>query len=89
MAKKAAKKKQSYGGCTVDHFSPAAAENWPKAINVVLGFEDALKLQLSLQHALIDINRLNRATKAGKSAAVNLCIYVGKGRITVNPGKTR
>ena len=52
MAKKTARKKQSYGGCSIDHFSPAKADGWPKAINVVLGFEDALKLQLALQARL-------------------------------------
>ena len=28
-----AKKKQSYDGCTIDHFNPVRAEGWPKAIN--------------------------------------------------------
>ena len=89
MAKKAAKKKQSYGGCTIDHFSPAKAEGWPKAINIVLGFEEALKLQLALQARLMDINRLNRSTREGKAAAVNLCVYTDHPQITVNEDKVR
>lgn len=83
-----AKKKQSYGGCTVDHFSPAVGAGWPKAINIVLGFEEAMKLSLSLQHRLLDINSLNRSTRDGKAAAVNLCVYLSHGRITVNADKT-
>ena len=82
-------KKRSYGGCTVDHFSPAAQAGWPKAINIVLSFEEAMKLQLSLQHRLLDINALNRSTREGKAAGVNLCIYAGQNRITVNPDKTK
>jgi len=82
-----AKKKRSYGGCTIDHFSPATKPEWPKAINIVLSFEEAMKLNLSLQHRLLDINSLNRSTREGKAAAVNLCIYTGGRRITVNPDK--
>lgn len=82
------KKKQSYGGCTISHFSPAKADGWPKAINIVLGFEEALKLQLALQARLMEINSLNRSTKEGKAAAVNLCVYTD-GRLTVNPGKAK
>ncbi len=83
------RKKQSYGGCTVDHFSPPVGAGWPKAINIVLSFEEAMKLSLSLQHRLLDINSLNRSTREGKAAAVNLCIYTGTGRITVNPDKLK
>jgi hypothetical protein len=83
MAKKSPREKQSYGGRTVDHFSPEATEQWPRAINVILSFEEAMKLQLSLQHRLLDINRLNRSTKAGKGAAVNLCVFTDVGTITV------
>ena len=89
MAKKAARKKQSYGGCTIDHFSPAKKDGWPKAINVVLGFEEALKLKLALEARLLDINRLNRSTREGKAAAVNLCVYTDHQQITVNADKTR
>ena len=48
MTRKGRKKKQSYGGCTISHLSAARADGWPKAINIVLGFEEALKLQLAL-----------------------------------------
>lgn len=83
------RKKQSYGGCTIDHLSPARADDWPKAINVVLSFEEALKLHLSLQARLMDINSLNRSTREGKAAAVNLCVYTDVRRITVNADKLK
>ena len=85
---KRTKKKQSYGGCNINRFSPARADGWPKAINILLGFEDALKLQLALQARLMEINSLNRSTKEGKAAAVNLCVYTD-GRLTVNAGKVK
>jgi len=89
MAKQTRKKKSSYGGCAVNHFSPPLKPEWPKAINVVLSFEEAMKLSLSLQHRLLDINSLNRSTKDGKAAAVNLCVYTEPGRITVNADKVK
>ena len=89
MAKKPTRQKQSYGSCSVDHFSPPVKEGWPPAINIVLGFEEAMKLQLALQARLLDINRLNRSTTEGKTAAVNLCLHIGVRRITVNPDRTK
>jgi hypothetical protein len=86
---KAVRKKKSYGGCTVDHLSPAVRDNWPKAINIVLGLEETLKLQLAIQDRLLVINGLNRSTREGKAAAVNLCLYPQARRITVNADKLR
>ncbi len=82
------KKKASYGGCAVNSFSPARAEGWPPAINITLGFEEALKLQLAIQARLMAINGLNRSTREGKAAAVNLCVYTD-GRMTVTEGKAK
>ena len=89
MPRAQARQKQSYGSCSVDHFSPPVKEGWPPAINIVLGFEEAMKLQLAIQARLLDMNRLNRSTKEGKAAAVNLCVHIGVKRITVNPDKVR
>jgi len=82
---KTARRKASYGGCTIGRFSPAVKQDWPKVINVTLSFEEALKLNLAIQARLLDINRLNRATKAGKAAALNLSIFTEGKQIAVNP----
>jgi hypothetical protein len=55
----------------------------PKAINMVLSFEDALKLHLSLGQLVGHLNGYDRATKAGRRTAVNLCVYTDMQRITV------
>jgi hypothetical protein len=89
MAKKTAKRKSTFGSCTVDHFSPALPEGTPKAINVVLSFEEALKLHLSLSQILGHLNGYNRATTDGKRAAVDLCIYTQVNRIAVVEDKVR
>jgi hypothetical protein len=43
-----AKRKSTYGSSCIDHFSPALPEETPKAVNLILSFEEALKLRLSL-----------------------------------------
>ncbi len=69
---------------------PARQEGWPTAINIVLSFEQALKLQLGIQHALLELNKLNRSTTAGRRAAVNLCLFTAdKPQITINPDRIR
>ena len=89
MAKKMVKKKQSYGSCTIHHLSPPRAEGWPKAINVFLRFEEALKLQLAIQARLLEINALNRATREGKAAGVILCVHIQSDRLTVSGGSVK
>ena len=83
------KQKAAFGGCDIDHIRPAPKDDGPTAMNVVISFEDALKLHLSLGQVLAKLNSYNRATKAGKQSALNLCIYPKKVRITVNEGKLR
>ena len=88
MAQELATKK-TFGGCDLDHIRPMPEQGLPKALNVVVSFEDALKLHLSLGEALARLNSYNRSTKAGKRSAVNLCLYTQANRITVNEDKLR
>jgi hypothetical protein len=83
------KTKITFGGCDIDHIRPAPSPATPPALNIVIGFEDALKLHLSLGQALARLNSYKRSTSAGKRTAVNLCVFPGKGRITVNEGRVR
>lgn len=89
MAKKAIQTKSTFGGCTVDHIRPMPEAGLPPALNLVISFEDALKLHLSLGQALAKLNGYKRSTKEGARSAVNLCVYPEKGRITVNEAKLR
>lgn len=83
-------RKGGYGGCAVDHFGPSPEErkDWPEAINVVISFEEALKLHLSLGQLLAELNSFDRSKKSGKLSAANLCVFK-KGRITVNLAKLK
>lgn len=83
------KRKKSFGTANVSHFSPKVKDGWPKAINVHLSFEEALKLHLGLGQILGHLNTYNRSTKAGRQAAVNLCLYTNVKQITINEGKVK
>ena len=81
------RRKQTFGGATVDRFSPQPEPDGPATLNVVLTFEEALKLHLSISQLLGHLNGYDRATKEGRRTAVNLCIYTGMKRITVNEAR--
>ena len=38
--------------------------------------------------ALIELNKVNRATTAGRKTAINLCVST-RGKITINRGKVK
>lgn len=70
-----------------DHFSPKLPAGTPKAINITLSFEEALKLHLGLMEGLGKLNSYKRNTVAGRNSAINLCVYSEDPRITINEGK--
>jgi len=80
------RRKQTFGSMAIAKFSPPLGEGVPKAINVGLTFEDALKLHLGLGQLLGHLNSYDRSTKAGKRSAVNICVCTQAKRITINEG---
>jgi len=89
MAKKTIRRKKTYGSANVDHFSPPLTERMPKAINIVLSFEEAMKLHLSLGQLLGHLNGYDRSTTAGKRTAANLCVYTQAQRVAITEGKSK
>jgi len=79
--------KKTFGGAYAAIIRPEPGEGTPKALNVHLSFGEALKLHFALGQALARIGGYNRSTSAGRRAAVNLCLYPYKRRITINEGK--
>ena len=78
------KTKKSFGSVRVDRFNPPVPEGMPKALNVKISFEEAMRLHLGLGQALAKLNSYDRSTKAGKRSALNLCVFLQKNRITIN-----
>ena len=78
--------KKTFGGAYAEMIRPEPGDGTPKALNVHLAFDEALKLHFALGQALAKIGGYNRSTSAGKRAVVNLCLYPHKRRVTVNEG---
>jgi hypothetical protein len=87
--KKEIRRKSTFGSAGIDHFSPALPEGTPKAINMVLSFEDAMRLHLSLGQLLGHLNGYDRSTSDGRRTAVNLCVYTQQRRIAVVEGMVK
>ncbi len=68
----------NHGGCDI-----VSAGNIEGMANIIITPEEALRLNLSLQGALLKINRLDRRTKAGRGAAVKLVVNQGQRNIMV------
>ena len=80
------KKKFSHGGCDFERTQPSTSEfnSKTKMLNVILSFEDALKLNIAIQSCLQKINAQDHRTKNGKNAAMNIAIHFDINRITIN-----
>ncbi len=84
-----AEKTFSFGGCDFAQTSPSL-QNLSRdthVLNVVVPFEDALKLNLAIQECIRNLNSYKRSTTGGKRSALNLAIHLSKGRLTINEGK--
>jgi hypothetical protein len=83
------KTKESFGTVKINHLSPSPSEGWPKSINVIMSFEEALKLHLGLGQILGKLNGYNRSHKAGRDAAVDLCIFPESHYVTITEDRLR
>jgi hypothetical protein len=76
----------SFGTSRYAKTSPARAtlSSSTAILNLYLTFEEALKLNLSIDECIRKLNKYNRSTTAGKSEGLNLAIHLDQERITVN-----
>lgn len=76
----------SFGGGSFCNTSPKRVALNPetKILNVMMTFEEALKLNLAIDECIRKLNSYKRSTKSGKSAGLNLAIHLEAGRVTVN-----
>jgi hypothetical protein len=79
----------SFGACTFDSMSPPKLAVDTKAMNLVIPFGEALKLNLAIDECIRKLNRDNRATTEGKGAALMMIVHFDKGRIRVQEGNLR
>jgi hypothetical protein len=79
----------SFGAAEISGYSPKR-ENWTKdtkVINIKVGFEEALKLNLALDECIRKLNKYKMSTSEGKRAAVNLVLHLHLNRIAVAEDK--
>lgn len=91
MARKSrvATKEFSFGSCAYQKTSPQQETLSPdtKVLNILLSFEDALKLDLAIDECVRQLNAYKRNSIEGKKTALNLSIHLDQMRISVNEGK--
>jgi len=82
-------KKFTFGTCAFSHTSPKRATISPetKILNVLIPFEEALKLNLAIDECVRKLNTYKRSTKTGRSRGLNLAIHLEQARVTVNEEK--
>jgi hypothetical protein len=75
----------SFGGCTFSRTSPPleGLAATTRVLNVLIPFEEALKLSVAMQTCVLELNQKNRSTREGKRTAMNLAIHLDKGRVVV------
>ena len=91
MTTNPSEKAHTFGTCEYAFTSPDQTTLSPqtKILNIVVPFEQALKLNLGIDECIRKLNRYKRNVKEGKRAAVNLCIHLELGRIAINEGKLK
>jgi DNA/RNA endonuclease G (NUC1) len=83
--------KDSFATCAYSHTSPEREELSSKTriLNVVVSYEEALKLQMGLQAALLQMSRYKFSTKQGKRAAITIAVHLDQERISLHESSTR
>lgn len=76
----------SFGSCEFVKTSPSTNKLSPalKKLNIVIPFEEALKLNLAMDECIRKLNKYKRSTTKGKAAAVNLVVHFDLGRLSIN-----
>jgi hypothetical protein len=84
---KADLKTDSYGACSYAKVSPSQLSADTPALNFVVSFEEALKLNLAIDECVRKLGRYNRAKIEGKRAGLMMVVHLDKRRIRILEGK--
>ncbi|HXE54224.1 MAG TPA: hypothetical protein VN541_14470 [Tepidisphaeraceae bacterium] len=80
--------KKGCGGCNIEAVNPDHRKMSPTnpILNVGLTFEEALKLRVAIDEALLRLNSYNRATKAGRERLLWIGVHLRDSTVTVSEG---
>ncbi len=81
----AASKTKSFGFCKITSYNPKKEcfNERTKMVNIMLTFEEALKIGLALDEGIRSINKLNRSFPEGRNAKLNLQVNFEENRLVV------
>ncbi len=80
-------KRDSFGACSFERLSPSELATSTPALNVVMSFEEALKLNLAIHECVRKLGRYNRARAEGKKAALMMVIHLDTRRVRIQEGR--
>jgi hypothetical protein len=85
----AKEKEFTFGTCEYERISPqkATLSADTSVLNVILPFEEALKLNLAVDECVRKLNKYKKSTTEGKRTALNLTVHFHLNRIAINEGK--
>jgi len=69
--------------CAYARTSPASLSPSTKILNILVPFEEALKLNLAIDECVRTLNSYKRSTTTGKRAALNLAVHLDQDRIAI------
>jgi hypothetical protein len=72
-----------HGGCRVVRINPDALAEGVESLNIEISFEQALRLSLALQSALVNLNRYNRGTVIGREMGVLLLLDIAGKSVSI------
>src|SRR5262249_54014056 len=78
-----------HGLATYVRTQPSIAEQGVKSVNIELSFDEAIKLSLAIQACLMQLNRYNRSTVAGREMGLLLSMKTDSNTITVIEKRVR
>ena len=76
-------KTSSFGGCTADKIRPNPITPETPVVNVILSFEETLKLKAAIDACASPLNTYDRSTTAGRRAGMCLAVFLHQGRVTI------
>jgi len=88
VQKEPIEKAQDYHGMAAySDTNPTVSSDDLPALNIKMSFDEAVKLSLAIQSAVLKLNRYNRSIKAGKQMGLLLSVKTATKTITVIEAK--
>ena len=78
-----------HGSCRYVRTSPDIAERDIKSVNIELSFDEALRLLVAIQSAVLGLNRYNRSHTDGKQMGLCLSLKTSSNAISVIEQRVR